>query len=158
MSIKKEGGKALYHYLEKSVVLSANGRNNAGMWNLVLRGRVDLATLATLKGSMLTILFEFTEYRGAPKVTRDRLLAYASAIYGEIGFPVIPVLVITKDSINVDSAYVLISRSFYPGIQLKKAVNRLIRTIFGSEEFNAPSKELCAFCDPSLRRLCPYYS
>ncbi|MEM4675221.1 MAG: hypothetical protein QXM12_02915 [Nitrososphaerota archaeon] len=155
-NVEKIGGNILNSYLERDVALTATIGGDAGTRNIILRGRIDLATLVKLKGSLFSMLFEVTEYGDAPGVVKSRLQAYASALYGELGFPVIPALVIVKEQETVEDVVLLIGRSLVPGVELRRAVNRLVRVLTGEEKLKAPDSNLCAFCDPSLRRLCTY--
>ncbi|MEM4570691.1 MAG: hypothetical protein QXE66_05230 [Desulfurococcaceae archaeon] len=156
MSFEEVGGSAMTSYLERDVALTATLRDGTSLWNIIFRGRVDLATLVNFKGSLFTVLFEVTEYRDAFRVVKHRLQAYASALYGELGFPVVPVLVIMKEQETVEDVLVLISSGRIPGVELRRAVNRLIRVLTGEERLKALGSNLCVVCDPSIRRLCPY--
>lgn len=158
MGIKKAKGEVLTAYLEKDVALTATFNYEAKkMWNILLRGRVDSATLARLRDTIFAVLVEVTEYRNAPVVVKNRLQAYASALYGELGFPVVPVLIILGEQGTVENLEVLISRSPIPGTELKRSVGILISTLAEEKTIKAPSSDLCVVCDPSIRRLCPYH-
>lgn len=150
------GGDILTSYVERDVILTATLSYGAKSWNIMFRGRIDFAVLVNLKSSIFVLLVEVTEYRDAPLVVRSRLQAYASALYGELGFPVVPVLVIVGEREKIEDMRVLVGRSLIPGIELRRSVYRLIRTLAGEEVVRAPSSDLCAVCDPSIRRLCPY--
>ncbi|MEM2196849.1 MAG: hypothetical protein QW290_07200 [Sulfolobales archaeon] len=156
MSIEGAGGRVLTSYLERDVALTATLGSGAGTWSIILRGRVDLFVLINLKGSIFALLFEVTEYRDAPRVVKHRLQAYTSALYGELGFPVVPALVIMKEQEFVEDVLVLLSKGWVPGVELRRAVHRLIRVLTGEEKLKAPGSDLCAVCDPLIRRLCPY--
>ncbi|MEM1696150.1 MAG: hypothetical protein QXQ90_06100 [Desulfurococcaceae archaeon] len=155
-SIRNSSGDVLTSYLEKDVALTATLSHGAKPWNIVLRGRIDFAILVNLKDSIFAVLIEVTEYRDAPRVIKNRLQAYASALYEELGFPVVPVLVIVREQETVEDVLVLVSRSLVPGVELRRPVYRLVRVLTGEEVVKAPGSDLCVVCDPSIRRLCPY--
>ena len=156
VSVRNSGGDVLTSYLEKDVALTATLSYGTKPWNIVLRGRIDFAILVNLKDSIFAVLIEVTEYRDAPRVIKHRLQAYASALYGELGFPVVPVLVIVREQETVEDVLVLVSRSLVPGVELRRPVYRLVRVLTGEEVVKAPGSDLCVVCDPSIRRLCPY--
>ncbi|MEM1528199.1 MAG: hypothetical protein QW290_07770 [Sulfolobales archaeon] len=156
VSVRDADGDVLTSYLEKDVALTATLSYGAKPWNIVFRGRIDFATLVNLEDSIFVVLVEVTEYKDAPVVVKSRLQAYASALYGELGFPVVPVLIIVREREIIEDMWGLISRSLVPGVELRRPVYRLIRTLSGEEVVKAPSSDLCVVCDPSIRRLCPY--
>ncbi len=156
-SIRVVGGVVLSSYLEKDVFLTVTSSRETKTWNIIFRGRVDFAAIVNLKDSIFTMLVEVTEYRDAPVVTKNRLQAYASALYGELGFPVVPVLIILGEHEMIKDVQVLKkNKILVPGIELRRIVNRLIRTLTSEEVFKVSSRDLCVSCDPSIRRLCPY--
>ncbi|MEM0014080.1 MAG: hypothetical protein QXL22_03815 [Candidatus Nezhaarchaeales archaeon] len=155
-SIHHAGGKVLSTYNEKDVALSAVLKNGTRTWGILLRGRIDLATLVYFRGSLFTVLFEVTEYKEASRVVRHRLQSYASALYGEIGFPIVPVLVIVRDHDTVEDVLVMSSDASVSGRDLMKVISRLMKTLSDEKEPEPPSGEICAFCDPPIRRVCPY--
>ncbi|MEM1528466.1 MAG: hypothetical protein QXS62_07150 [Sulfolobales archaeon] len=155
-SVRNSGGDVLTSYLEKDVALTATLSHGTKPRNIVFRGRIDFAILVNLKDSIFAVLIEVTEYRDAPRVIKNRLQAYASALYGELGFPVVPVLIIVREQETVEDVLLLVSRSLVPGVELRRPVYRLVRVLTGEEVVKAPGSDLCVVCDPSIRRLCPY--
>lgn len=155
-SIENLNGKPLASYLEKDVALTATYKDNSRTWDLVLRGKVDLVILIHFKRTLFTMLFEVTEYKGAPEVVRSRLQAYASALYGDFGFPVVPVLVVMREQDVVEDVLILASKTPVPGVVLRSTIYELIRILSHGEGLKSSISEICAFCDPPIRRLCPY--
>lgn len=155
-SIEEVGGRVLRSYREKDVAMTTILREGPVTWNILLRGKIDLALLTQLRGFLFTILFEVTEYEEAHKSTLHRLQCYASALYGELGFPVVPVLVIVKDEDTIRDVLILRSKRLVPGVELKRVIKRLIKVISGEKEPKPAGEELCRFCDLEARRICPY--
>lgn len=150
-------GVVLRACIEKPVSLTVvREAGDGGSWVLVLNGVVDFLAVAELCGRFFSLLLEVTEYRGAPEVVRHRLQAYASAVYGELGLPVVPVLVVMKDEDAVEDVLVMKSRTLVPGVVLKRVASSLVETISSEGWLRPSSYEVCAFCEPSFRSICEY--
>jgi len=130
-----------------------------------MHGAADIVLLTSLKcyytGNEiyvpLVLLFEFTLFKDALKVVKTRLEAYATALYGIYGYPVIPVLAIIEDEeAGKGKLYILYKESLF-SITLTKKLKRLEKIIANSVKPKRASKEICISCDIELRRKCPFY-
>ncbi len=155
--VMKRGGTTLFDgpVREKDVVLTAVV-NVGGRVSVVLRGRVDLLAFTSFKGTPLVFLFEVTQYSGAASTVKHRLLAYASCIYAEYGFPVIPVLLLLNSSNEVRDAYIMVVKNLIAGVELQKPIRRLVELLLGVREPRHANPEVCVSCDVAIRRSCPF--
>jgi len=151
-------GAILYDIAEeKDVFLTFLTKRRGKEYIIMLHGRVDLAIFFSYQRIPMIVLFEFTLYRDALTTVKDRLLAYASAIYNEYGFPVIPVIVIMTPTSQVTDMYVLVNKGYVVNELKYKISKKLLPITLGEKEPKHVSKDLCHLCDISIKRICPFY-
>ncbi len=124
---------------------------------IVLRGKVDMLMFVKVHDTFLHILFEFTLYEN-PSVIKDRLVAYASAVYNMFGYYVVPVIVIMKDYERDIVRNVLICRNLSKyGISrdLLRAFRQLEKLVTGDLRVRKPGDDVCYQCDVDIGRICP---
>jgi len=151
----------LHSSIEQSVSLAYVGSEST----LLLRGLADLVIVASICCRLAeegcapsTILFEFTMHESFETVT-PRVIAYASALYAELGFPTIPVIAVMKDYENdVVEEFALLLNSNRAGFStvLGSSLKKLEALVSGKIKPRTTSREICRWCDVDIRRRCPY--
>jgi len=147
--------------IEQSVSLTYVGSE----YTFLLHGLADLVIVtSTCCGSSKkecmpsTILFEFTIHERFETVT-PRVIAYASALYAELGFHTIPVIAVIKDYENdLVEEFVLLLNSNRAGFfaMLGKSLKRLEDLMSRRTKPRVAPREVCPWCDIDIRRRCPY--
>jgi len=147
--------------IEQSVSLTYVGSEST----FLLLGMVDLVIVTSIccrsteeECAPSTILFEFTMHEHFETVI-PRVIAYASALYAELGFFTIPVIVIMKDyENNIVEKFILLLNNNKAGfsITLKSSLKRLENLVSGKIKLRTVSEEICTQCDIDIWRRCPY--
>jgi len=150
---------SVYTFVEHDIALTYVGEK----LDVVLRGKLDVLCFVSLDVAYervpLAVILEFTMHENADDVV-DRVVAYSSSVYSDVGYHVVPAIVVIEDyEEDLVEDVLIVKNEDEHGIsrRLLRRLKHLEELLTSPRELKRPKDELCSQCDVDLRKLCPLY-